>query len=61
MLADEVYDFLVFDKKVFPRFANTPYMLNRTFTIGSLGKRFSATGWRTGYVIAMEDKINYLL
>ena len=61
VISDEVYDFLVFDKKFFTRFANIPNMFERTFTICSLGKKFSATGWRTGYVIASEEKIKYLL
>lgn len=49
--SDEVYDTLVFDGKEHVRFATLPGMWERTVTVGSAGKMFSATGWRIGWLI----------
>lgn len=51
VMADEVYDFLVFDNKEHVRIATLPGMWDRTVTVGSAGKLFSATGWRIGWLI----------
>jgi aspartate/methionine/tyrosine aminotransferase len=50
-ITDEVYDRLVFDGKHVP-LATLPGMWERTITINSTGKTFSATGWKIGYAIA---------
>lgn len=52
VMADEVYDCLVFDGKEHIRIANLPGMWDRTVTVGSAGKAFAATGWRIGWLIA---------
>ncbi|KZT66004.1 PLP-dependent transferase [Daedalea quercina L-15889] len=52
VMSDEVYDFLVFDNKEHVRIATLPGMWDRTVTVGSAGKLFSATGWRVGWLIA---------
>ncbi|PCH41280.1 PLP-dependent transferase [Wolfiporia cocos MD-104 SS10] len=51
VMSDEVYDFLVFDGKEHVRIATLPGMWDRTVTVGSAGKLFSATGWRVGWLI----------
>ncbi|KAF5333437.1 hypothetical protein D9611_002399 [Ephemerocybe angulata] len=51
VMADEVYDCLVFDGKEHVRIANLPGMWDRTVTVGSAGKAFAATGWRIGWLI----------
>ncbi|KAI0265186.1 pyridoxal phosphate-dependent transferase [Gloeopeniophorella convolvens] len=51
VMADEVYDCLVFDNKEHVRFATLPGMWKRTVTVGSAGKSFAATGWRVGWLI----------
>ncbi|KAH7924027.1 PLP-dependent transferase [Leucogyrophana mollusca] len=51
VMADEVYDCLVFDGKEHVRFANLPGMWDRTVTVFSAGKAFAATGWRIGWLI----------
>ncbi|KAE9410343.1 PLP-dependent transferase [Gymnopus androsaceus JB14] len=51
VMADEVYDCLVFDGKEHVRIANLPGMWDRTVTVGSAGKSFAATGWRVGWLI----------
>ncbi|EMD32220.1 hypothetical protein CERSUDRAFT_108903 [Gelatoporia subvermispora B] len=51
VMADEVYDSLVFDEKKHVRIATLPGMWERTVTVGSAGKLFAATGWRVGWLI----------
>jgi len=57
VMADEVYDCLVFDGKEHVRIANLPGMWDRTVTVGSAGKAFAATGWRVGWLIAPKSVI----
>jgi N-succinyldiaminopimelate aminotransferase len=49
VIADEVYEHLVFDGEHIP-IATLPGMRERTVTIGSGGKVFSCTGWKVGWV-----------
>ncbi|KAH9994112.1 pyridoxal phosphate-dependent transferase [Russula compacta] len=58
IMADEVYDCLVFDNKEHVRIATLPRMWERTVTVGSAGKSFAATGWRVGWLIAPPSIIN---
>ena len=51
ILADEVYDRIVFDGAVHIPMATLPGMWERTLTINSTGKTFSMTGWKIGYAI----------
>ena len=51
VLADEVYDRIVFDDAVHIPIATLPGMYERTLTINSTGKTFSMTGWKIGYAI----------
>jgi N-succinyldiaminopimelate aminotransferase len=50
-VTDEVYEHLVYDGEHVP-LATLPGMAERTVTISSLGKTFSVTGWKTGWVTA---------
>lgn len=54
-LTDEVYEHIVFDGRVHHLLAQIPGMADRTLTISSLGKTFSVTGWKIGWVIAHPD------
>jgi N-succinyldiaminopimelate aminotransferase len=54
-LTDEVYEHLVFDGRTHHLLAQFPGMANRTLTISSLGKTFSVTGWKVGWMIAQPD------
>ncbi|KAI0303872.1 1-aminocyclopropane-1-carboxylate synthase 1 [Russula brevipes] len=58
VMADEVYDCMVFDNKEHVRIATLPGMWERTVTVGSAGKSFAATGWRVGWLIGHPDIIN---
>jgi aspartate/methionine/tyrosine aminotransferase len=51
VLADEVYDRIVFDDHVHVPIASLPGMWERTLTINSTGKTFSMTGWKIGYTV----------
>jgi len=51
VMADEVYDCMVFDGKEHIRISTLPGMWERTITVGSAGKSFAATGWRIGWLI----------
>ncbi|WNM29099.1 pyridoxal phosphate-dependent aminotransferase [Streptomyces sp. Li-HN-5-11] len=52
VVADEVYEHLVFDDAEHVPLATFPGMRERTVTIGSAGKTFSFTGWKVGWVTA---------
>ena len=49
VLADEVYDRIVFDGHQHVPIATLPGMWERTLTLNSTGKTFSMTGWKIGY------------
>ncbi len=51
VVADEVYEHLVFDGRRHTPLASLPGMAERTLTISSAGKTFSVTGWKVGWVI----------
>ncbi len=50
VLADEVYEHLVFDGRDHIAMATLPGMAERTLTISSGGKTFNTTGWKVGWV-----------
>jgi len=52
VLADEVWEHLVFEPARFTPLAALPGMAERTVKVGSAGKIFSMTGWKVGWVIA---------
>jgi len=57
-ISDEVYEWLVYKPKQHIRIATLPGMWDRTVTIGSAGKTFSVTGWKTGWSIGPQHLIN---
>lgn len=60
ILSDEVYERLHYTA-TFPRIATLdPRFARNTVTIGSIGKSFSATGWRVGYAIGDQDLIKHM-
>lgn len=54
VVTDEVYEHLVFEDEHIP-LATLPGMRERTITISSGAKTFSATGWKIGWVCASAD------
>ncbi|MFP4469995.1 MAG: methionine aminotransferase [Bacteroidales bacterium] len=55
VLSDEVYEHLIFDGKVHHSVCRYPELAQRSLCVGSFGKTFHATGWKTGYVLAPEN------
>ena len=58
VLADEVYERLIYDGEKHISIASLPGMKERTFTLNGMSKAYSMTGWRLGYVAAPEGYIN---
>jgi N-succinyldiaminopimelate aminotransferase len=58
VVADEVYEHLVFDGVAHVPLASLPGMAERTITIGSAGKTFSFTGWKIGWAVAPAPLID---
>lgn len=52
IIADEVYEHLVFDDNRHISLFSLPAIRNRVVRIGSAGKSFSLTGWKVGYITA---------
>jgi N-succinyldiaminopimelate aminotransferase len=50
VISDEVYEHLVFDGARHIPVATLPAMAERTITISSAAKTFSATGWKVGWL-----------
>jgi N-succinyldiaminopimelate aminotransferase len=50
VVTDEVYEYLTFDGAVHIPIGTLPGMAERTLTVSSGGKTFSATGWKVGWV-----------
>lgn len=57
-ITDEVYEHILYDGLAHTRLATLPGMADRTVTISSLGKTFTVTGWKIGWVIARPDLVN---
>ena len=54
VIADEVYEHLVFEGRHIP-IATLDGMRDRTITLNSTGKTFSLTGWKIGYSTAPQE------
>ncbi len=52
VISDEVYEHIIFDGHQHRSACMYPDLANRTLVIGSFGKTFHATGWKTGFVLA---------
>ncbi|WHP04665.1 MULTISPECIES: pyridoxal phosphate-dependent aminotransferase [Acinetobacter] len=52
VLSDEVYEHLVFDGQKHYSALQFPELRERSYVIGSFGKSYHVTGWKTGYCVA---------
>jgi N-succinyldiaminopimelate aminotransferase len=52
VLSDEVYEHIVFAPARHIRPCTVPVLADRTVTVSSMGKTFSLTGWKIGWIIA---------
>jgi N-succinyldiaminopimelate aminotransferase len=55
VISDEVYEHLVFGDARHIPMAAMPGMFERTVTVSSLGKSYSVTGWKIGWVYGPPD------
>jgi methionine aminotransferase len=55
ILSDEVYEHILFDGLEHQSVARFPKLAKRSFIVGSFGKTYHTTGWKTGYVLAPEN------
>ncbi len=54
VISDEAYEDLIYDGEPHVSPASLPGMEERTFSVFTLSKTYSMTGWRAGYVIVPE-------
>ncbi|XP_042252002.1 kynurenine--oxoglutarate transaminase 1-like [Thunnus maccoyii] len=59
-ISDEVYEWLTYDGAKHVKIASLPGMWERTITVGSAGKTFSATGWKVGWAMSSGHIIKHL-
>jgi methionine aminotransferase len=52
LLADEVYEHMVFDGRAHASLLTRPQLAARSFVVSSFGKTFHCTGWKVGYCVA---------
>ena len=54
LIADEVYEHMVFDGQVHQSISRWPKLAERSFVISSFGKTLHVTGWKVGFVVAPQ-------
>jgi len=59
-IADEVYEWMIYEPNKMIKIATLPGMWDRTISIGSAGKSFSVTGWKLGWSIGPAHLIHAL-
>jgi methionine aminotransferase len=52
VLADEVYEHIVFDGELHQSLCRHPDLFARSFVVSSFGKTYHVTGWKIGYCVA---------
>jgi len=55
VLADEVYERVLYDGRVHQSVTNHPELGERSFAVYSFGKTLHITGWRVGYCVAPPE------
>ena len=55
VLADEVYEHIVFDGARHASIAAHPDLVSRSIIVSSFGKTYHITGWKIGYVLAAAE------
>ncbi|AYO56065.1 methionine aminotransferase [Acinetobacter wuhouensis] len=55
VLSDEVYEHLIYDGEKHLSALSFPELRERSFVVGSFGKTFHVTGWKTGYCVAAPE------
>jgi methionine aminotransferase len=55
VLADEVYEHIVFDDREHVSLNRYPELRERSFVVSSFGKTYHVTGWKVAYAVAPPD------
>ena len=55
VLSDEVYEHLIYDGQRHYSALSFPELRQRSLVVGSFGKTFHVTGWKTGYCVAAPE------
>ena len=58
VLSDEVYEHLIYDGQRHYSALSFPELRERSIVVGSFGKTFHVTGWKTGYCVAAPQLMN---
>ncbi|MBP1734575.1 MAG: aromatic amino acid aminotransferase [Deltaproteobacteria bacterium] len=61
IIADEAYDFLVYDNRAHVSFASIPELKDRLLVACSFSKMYCMTGWRVGFMYASPAIIDQVL
>ena len=62
VMADEIYEHIVFDGIEFISFAKAcPNLINRTLIVNGVSKAYAMTGWRIGYGAGNEELIQAMV
>jgi aspartate aminotransferase len=62
IMADEIYEHIVFDNQQFVSFAAAnPQLKERTLLVNGVSKAYAMTGWRIGYGAGCEALINAMV
>lgn len=59
IIADEVYEHIVFDNLTHESILKYPDLLERSFVVFSFGKVFDCTGWKLGYVVSSTEGMKH--
>ena len=55
VVADEVYEHIIFDGRPHVSLARYPEVFDRSFVVSSFGKTYHATGWKVAYCVAPAE------
>ena len=55
LISDEVYEHIIFEGQKHHSLMTSPELQQRSFIIGSFGKTFHVTGWKTGFCLAPKE------
>jgi aspartate/methionine/tyrosine aminotransferase len=61
IITDDIYDEIVYDNVKIEHITTLPNMKERTIVLNGVSKAYAMTGWRMGYIIAPNEKIQRAL
>ncbi|MDM8335342.1 pyridoxal phosphate-dependent aminotransferase [Wolbachia pipientis] len=57
IVADDIYEHIIYDEKFFTIAQVEPKLYDRTFVVNGVSKAYAMTGWRIGYIAGRSDVI----